>query len=163
MNGKCIPSFTLSISKIGKPKSMAQINFFLHEVSFTLQQKNKLRDFLITTVNAEGKKLTQLNFIFCSDEYLLEINKQYLQHDYYTDIITFELSTNTEKEIGGEIYISIDRVKENAGTYKTSFKTELHRIMFHGLLHLLGLKDKLNTEKLAMTKEEDRLLKLYFS
>lgn len=105
--------------------------------------------------------MSKLRFIFCSDAYLLEINRQYLQHDYYTDIITFDLGE--AGNIDGEIYISVERVKENAGLMQTSFKEELHRVIFHGVLHLCGYKDKLKSERLEMRSKEDRLLQLYFN
>ena len=103
--------------------------------------------------------LASLQFIFCSDDFLLDINKQYLKHNYYTDIITFNLGADV---IEGEIYISIDRVKENAANYNTSFKRELHRVIFHGVLHLCGYKDKLNEEKMIMRAKEVRYLQEYF-
>ena len=99
--------------------------------------------------------------IFCTDEYLLDINRRFLQHDYYTDIITFNLSGNP-KTIEGEIYISVDRINENASSNGVSKKEELHRVIFHGVLHLCGYKDKLQEEKAKMTSAENRHLKMYF-
>ena len=96
--------------------------------------------------------------MFCSDNYLLEINKQYLNHDTYTDIITFDYSTKKEP-ISGDIYIGIERVKENATTFSKSFENELHRVIIHGVLHLLGYKDKTKPAKQEMTKQEDICLK----
>ena len=93
---------------------------------------------------------------FCSDAYLLDINRTYLQHDYYTDIITFDL------EGAAEIYISVDRVKENAQAEGVSFKQELHRIIFHGVLHLCGFSDKTASAKIEMTRQENKLLAHYF-
>lgn len=103
-----------------------------------------------------------LSYIFCSDSYLLVINQQYLEHDDYTDIITFDLSSSP-KEIVGEVYISIDRVKENAHELSVSFNTELHRVIFHGALHLCGYKDKSIKDASVMRFKEDKYLKLYFS
>ena len=137
------------------------IKFFTQDVTIKLDQKKKLKDFIAKAVTERNRTLGSLNYIFCSDEYLLEINRTYLQHDYYTDIITFEFPVH-QNEVAGEIYISVERVTENALSYGISFRQELHRVIFHGVLHLLGFKDKLKAEKLAMTNEEDRLLKLYF-
>lgn len=97
----------------------------------------------------------KVDYIFCSDNYLLEINKKYLQHDYYTDIITFPLSENP---IEANVFISIDRVKENADLYKVTFEHELHRVMAHGILHLLGYNDSTHEEKQIMRQQEDSLL-----
>jgi rRNA maturation RNase YbeY len=110
----------------------------------------------------EKTKLEQLRYIFCSDEYLLQINKEHLNHNYYTDIITFDLS---EKGTGtiGEIYISIDRVRDNAQNYEVPFKHELLRVIFHGALHLCGYKDKSNKDQQLMRKAEDKYLKYYLS
>jgi probable rRNA maturation factor len=110
----------------------------------------------------ERTPLKQLQYIFCSDEYLLEINRQYLQHNYYTDIITFDLSENGAA-VTGEIYISIDRVKENARDFKAPFKHELLRVIFHGALHLCGYKDKTEKEQAIMRKAEDKYLHYYKS
>jgi len=107
----------------------------------------------------EKKLLGRLNYIFCSDETLLNINRQYLKHDYYTDIITFNLSENKEKKITGEIYISLDRVRDNAGKMKLPLNHELARVIFHGALHLCGYKDKTKKEKQEMTKREDFYLR----
>ncbi len=100
----------------------------------------------------ESKKLVTLTYIFCSDEYLLQINQQYLQHDYYTDVITFPYS-NTEIE--GDIFISIDRIRDNAQSLNIPEKTELHRVMVHGLLHLIGYDDKTPELKKLMQEKEN--------
>lgn len=110
----------------------------------------------------EKTKLEQLRYIFCSDEYLLQINKEHLNHNYYTDIITFDLS-ETPKATIGEIYISVDRVRDNAQNYEVSFKHELLRVIFHGALHLCGYKDKSSKEEQLMRKAEDKYLKYYLS
>ncbi len=140
---------------------MPDIKFFFADASIKVPERTRLKNFIADTVARKRKKLTALSYIFCSDDYLLNINRQYLQHDYYTDIITFDLSEDA-KLINGEIYISVDRVRENAKSFERTINNELHRILFHGALHLCGYNDKLKAEKLAMTKEEDRLLKLYF-
>ncbi len=103
-----------------------------------------------------------LTFIFCTDEYLLEINRSYLKHDYYTDIITFDLSENISSCIG-ELYISIDRVKDNANTHAADTNTELHRVIFHGILHLCGYGDKSEQEIVIMRRKENYYLRQYFA
>lgn len=109
---------------------------------------------------AERKRLQRLDYIFCSDKFLLEMNKQWLQHDTYTDIITFDLS-ETPAEVVGEVYISVDRVKENAANYGVSTQEELRRVIFHGALHLCGHKDKTKAHQLAMRAQEDKWLLAY--
>jgi probable rRNA maturation factor len=136
---------------------MAAINFFLEDISFSLKNKIKLRNWIKNTIESEGKKLGELNFIFCSDTYLLEINQQYLKHDTFTDIITFD-SSEVEGIINGDIFISYERVQENAAKFSTSIPNELHRIIIHGTLHLLGYKDKTKPAKALMTQKEDEYL-----
>lgn len=125
--------------------------------AFRLNNRRSLKEFISGIFKKEGFKLESLDYIFCSDEYLLKMNQDFLKHDYYTDIITFDLSSSGET-ITGEVYISIDRVRENASTNGQSFKDELHRVMFHGALHLCGYKDKSKTNKALMTKMEDHYL-----
>jgi probable rRNA maturation factor len=132
----------------------AKINFFTEEIDFKLKNKKYLRGWLEQTVVAENHILKEINFIFCSDEYLLKINQEYLQHDTYTDIITFD-NSEKEKEIVGDIFISVERVAENALTYQISTTQELCRIMVHGTLHLLGYKDKSVKDKKLMTEKEN--------
>lgn len=105
--------------------------------------------------------MREIHYIFCSDDYLLEINRQHLQHDYYTDIITFGLS-DPGQPIQAEVYISIDRVRDNARQLNYSIKEELHRVVFHGALHLCGYKDKRAKDQRIMRKMEDKYLRLYF-
>lgn len=105
----------------------------------------------------EGKKIEEISIVFCSDEYLLEMNKQYLDHDYYTDIITFDYYT---EDISGDLFISIDRVKENSEINKVSFDNELKRVVAHGILHLLGYGDKSEEESELMRKKENEALAL---
>jgi probable rRNA maturation factor len=126
----------------------------------TLNQRQALKDFLRSLFRKEKKALASLTYIFCSDEYLLEINRQHLQHDYYTDIITFEMNAKGQPAIG-EIYISVDRVKDNAREFGTSFKEELHRVIFHGALHLCGYKDKNPKQEKEMRAKEGTYLGLY--
>lgn len=136
------------------------VSFHFLEVQFSFTQRTALKQFLISMFKKEKKPLESLNYVFCSDEYLLEINNNYLQHNYYTDIVTFELSA-TEKTVG-DIYISVDRVKDNAENLEQSFKRELHRVIFHGALHLCGYRDKTTKEQEKMREMEDKYLKLYF-
>src|ERR1700733_3748711 len=113
---------------------MPAINFFEEDVTYKLKDKIKVRQWITETIVAEGFKLQELNYIFCSDEYLLTINQQYLDHDTYTDIITFD-NSEIEKTIIGDIFISVERIKENAAKFKVDEATELHRVMIHGALH----------------------------
>jgi probable rRNA maturation factor len=138
-----------------------KIHFHFLQGGFSLTERSSLKLFIETLFKRERKKLQELNYIFCSDEYLLEINKQYLKHDFYTDIITFGLS-EPDEPINAEIYISVDRVRENAGQFKTSLKKEMHRVIFHGALHLCGYRDKKKEEGILMRKMEDKHLTLYF-
>ncbi len=136
------------------------IQFFNADNSFRLAGKTALKTYVSTRVKKEAKKDIVLTYVFCSDKYLLDINKRFLQHDYYTDIITFPLSESQEA-IEGEIYVSIDRVKDNAKTLGVAFSEELHRVLFHGVLHLLGFKDKTKAQQLEMRRMEDKWLKGY--
>jgi probable rRNA maturation factor len=139
----------------------SKVQFHFLKGANKLTQRTILKAFIERLFKKEGKILGKIQYIFCSDDYLLDINRQYLQHDYYTDIITFDLS-EPKQPINAEIYISIDRVKENAREFKTSFKRELHRVIFHGALHLCGYKDKKPKEEALMRKTEDKYLGLYF-
>lgn len=137
------------------------IQFTAHEVKVNLKEKIKLKSFLKDLFAKEGQGLKDLHYIFCSDTYLLEINKEFLQHDTYTDIVTFEMGEDpaiTE----GEIYISVDRVGENAEKFKVPVNQELHRVIFHGALHLCGFKDKSKSDNELMRKKEDEYLVKYF-
>lgn len=133
---------------------------FLIPVSFPRRTlaKEVIRDLF----RKEKTRLKQLQYIFCSDEYLLQINKEHLKHNYYTDIITFDLS-DTPDAVTGEVYISVDRVKDNAQNYEVSFKDELLRVIFHGALHLCGYKDKTEKDQASMRKAEDKYLRLYLT
>ncbi len=139
--------------------SKSKVCFFFEEKRFSLQSRSELKAFIESLFKKEKKKLASINYIFCSDKRLLEINRQFLQHDYYTDIITFDLSETDA--IQAEIYISIDRVKDNAKTEGVSFKSELHRVIFHGALHLCGYKDKSKVESNKMREKEGLYLKKY--
>ena len=139
--------------------SKSKVYFFYQGVKPGLQDRTKLKKFIELVFKKEGKRLLSINYIFCTDEALLEINKQFLKHDFYTDIITFDLSETAD--LTAEIYISIDRVRDNANTLGTSFKSELHRVIFHGVLHLCGYKDKTEIEKAKMRGKEDSYLLSY--
>ncbi len=126
-------------------------------LSTRLTQRKKLKKTILSVFAGEEKSLHLLDYIFCSDEYLLEINNRFLHHDDYTDIITFDLSENS-KFITGEIYISLTRVKENAVLYNVSLDDEVRRIAIHGALHLCGYLDKTPADKSLMTEKEDHYL-----
>ena len=133
---------------------MPKINFFTEDINYTLKGKTSLKKWIKETIESEGYVLNELNFILCSDEYLLRVNQDFLQHDYYTDVITFDNSEEL-KTILGDIFISIDRVKDNAKQNKATTHDELCRIIIHGTLHLLGYRDKTKKAKIEMTKKED--------
>lgn len=137
--------------------SRSKISFFSEDTDFTLKQKTNIRTWINTVITTEGKSSGYLNLIFCSDSYLLNINQQYLNHDTYTDIITFD-SSEKEGWIEGDVFISIDRVRENASNFGISEKDEIHRVIVHGILHLLGYKDKGKNDKELMTSKEDYYL-----
>lgn len=137
-------------------KNKGLVRFHLLQ-SFYFPQRQKLKTFIAQLMAKEKKSFSSLDYIFCSDEYLLGINKTYLNHFDLTDIITFDLSDGSDKIIG-EIYISVERVKENASLFKTPFLQELNRVMFHGALHLCGYKDKLPQQKKEMRKKEEYYL-----
>ncbi|MBO9561443.1 MAG: rRNA maturation RNase YbeY [Niastella sp.] len=128
---------------------------FLKAIS--LSNRQGLKAFIPTIFKREKISFKSLTYIFCSDDYLLDINRQYLQHDYYTDIITFDLSEG-EGGVAGEIYISVDRVKDNARQFNTTMGEELHRVIFHGALHLCGYKDKTTREEKLMREKEAEYL-----
>jgi metalloprotein, YbeY/UPF0054 family len=139
--------------------SKPSINFFTEDTNYTIKKKTVIKDWLKSAIPAEGYLLKELNFILCSDEYLLRINQDYLNHDTYTDVITFDNSEEL-KTIVGDIFISIERIKENAATFKHTVEQELCRVMIHGALHLLGYKDKTKAAKTLMTAREDHYLAL---
>jgi rRNA maturation RNase YbeY len=139
---------------------MQRIHFYVHDRKATFKNKKKLKFFLEDLFKKEKKLLTSLAYIFCSDDHLLEINKTFLDHDFYTDVISFELS-ETKNECEGEVYISIDRVKDNAKQLGITFNEELHRVIFHGALHLCGYHDKKKKEIFVMRSKENKYLKKY--
>lgn len=137
--------------------SKSKVYFFFQGVKFTLTKRTVLKKYIESIFRKEGKSLKSINYIFCTDKALLEINCQFLSHDFYTDIITFDLSES--KEIQAEIYISIDRVKENAVQLGIPFKSELQRVIFHGVLHLCGYRDKTREDQARMREKEDFYIK----
>ncbi len=134
------------------------IHFFSEDIPFKLKQKIRTRKWVRDTIKEENYRLGELNFIFCSDAHLLSINQQYLNHDTYTDIITFDNSEESDRIIG-DIFISIERVRENALTFNVPEQDELHRVMIHGTLHLLGYPDKGKKAKALMTAKENYYLR----
>ena len=136
------------------------ISFNKADKSITLGNRMALKGFLEKQMKKEGIRIECLQYIFCSDKYLLGINKQFLNHDYYTDIISFDLS-ETKGVLIGDIYISVDRVKENAKTMKTKQTDELLRVIFHGALHFCGYKDKKTADAKLMRAMEDKWIKAY--
>lgn len=138
---------------------MSSINFFCEDVLFSLPDSKKTTKWIQDVIKREGKTLKEINYVFCTDELLLEKNIQYLNHHTYTDIITFDNSENKEL-IEGDIFISLDRVFENALNLNRPFLEELHRVIIHGTLHLLGYKDKKSSEKKTMREKEDACLAL---
>jgi probable rRNA maturation factor len=136
------------------------VNFFTEEISFNLSQKLRRKSWLKKIAASEDFKIGELNYIFCSDEYLLQINVDYLNHDTYTDIITFD-NSEEEKTIEGDIFISIDRVRDNASKHNQDEETELSRVLSHGLFHLMGYKDKSKEQAQLMRSQEEMAIQLY--
>lgn len=135
--------------------NLRRIHFFAEEIEYSLKNKGLIRQWIGNTVKAEGfKKVGELSFILCDDAYLLSINQQYLDHNTYTDIITFD-NSDDENTISGDIFISVDRTKENAVLFNVSETRELHRVMIHGVLHLCGYLDETKEDKELMTEKED--------
>ena len=129
---------------------------FAFQTNCSLKKRTILKQWITTIVENNKKEVGEISYIFCSDEQLLEINKEFLNHDYYTDIITFDYSE--ADVISGDLFISIERIKDNAKTLKTSYQEELHRVIIHGVLHLLGYKDKTEVESENMRKLEEECL-----
>ena len=140
--------------------SKSKVCFFFEHDKFSLKGREKLKVFVEFIFRKEKKGLSFVNYIFCSDKRLLEINRQFLNHNYYTDIISFELSETDSTQ--AEVYISVDRVKDNSKSLGNSFKSELHRVIFHGALHLCGFGDKTGEEKVEIHQKEDFYLSRYF-
>ncbi len=132
------------------------IKFFVQDKNPPKFLRKQVKLWISSCVHERGYVLGEINYIFCSDEYLLEINKEYLQHNYFTDIITFNY--NEDKTINSDIYISVDRVKENAKTFNQTIVNEFYRVLIHGILHLTGQNDKTKKEEIQMRKFEDLCL-----
>ncbi|WP_215225490.1 rRNA maturation RNase YbeY [Echinicola shivajiensis] len=137
------------------------INFFQEDIKYNLPQKNLSKKWLRQIAQKEGYSISDLNYIFCTDEYLHQINVEYLNHDTYTDIITFD-NSEEENKIESDIFISIERVKENSKTEGQEFQKEILRVLSHGILHLCGYKDKSKEEALLMRKKEDESIDSFF-
>ncbi len=129
-----------------------EINFFYENIE-TFSLKEKLDDWIVQTIQTEKKQAGEINVIFCSDEHLLKMNIEHLNHDFYTDIITFDYSKNDI--VSGDLFISKDRVEENAGKFSVSFEQEIHRVIIHGILHLLAYNDQTEEEKKQMRAKEN--------
>lgn len=135
------------------------IEFFSEDTDFELNNPEQVSEWIADVIERHGQELSNLTYIFCSDDYLHEINLEYLDHDTLTDIITFN-NADMEGIIEGDIFISIDRVRDNAQDHGTTFEDELHRVIIHGVLHLIGFKDKTEEQEVLMRKEEDSSLSL---
>lgn len=139
---------------------MAKVSFHTADAPVPLRQRTELKTFIEKIFRREGRPLASLNYVFCSDNYLLQINKDFLSHDFYTDIVTFDLSPKGQPA-EAEIYISVDRVRDNATNLGLPFQQELLRVVFHGALHLCGYRDKTKSEITIMRNKEDQYLRLY--
>lgn len=138
--------------------ALRDIFFFVEDVDFKVRDKKGLREWIALTIREEEfKRIAELNVVFCSDEYLLAMNQQYLEHDTLTDIITFD-NSDDEDTIAGDIFISVERVQENAQKFGVPVQHELHRVIIHGVLHLCGYYDKTCEDKQQMTEREDYYL-----
>jgi probable rRNA maturation factor len=135
------------------------IEFFTEEVEFEVKNEEKVKAWLSEIISINSFELESLNYIFCSDEYLHQMNVEYLDHDTLTDVITFD-NSDIEGVIEGDVFISIDRVVDNAAAFHISSDTELHRVMAHGLLHLLGYEDKTPEKQILMRSKEEECLQL---
>lgn len=132
---------------------------FNYETDFELPNENQLSNWLSQVILSENKKEGDINYIFCDDEYLLNLNKQYLDHDTLTDIISFDYSVGNE--LHGDIFISVERVRENAQDFNVTFEDELKRVLVHGVLHYCGFKDKSKEDEQLMRQKEDEKIKMF--
>ncbi|MBE0647028.1 MAG: rRNA maturation RNase YbeY [Bacteroidales bacterium] len=137
------------------------IQFFTEDIQYQIKGKGILRRGIVQLIEEKSYRLGTVNIIICSDTFLKGYNKKYLNHDYYTDVVAFDLSENPE-EIRGEVYISLDRVRENARIFRDTVPKELARVMIHGILHLTGMDDSTEKQREGMRKEEDRFLSTLF-
>ena len=152
----------LTNSEIMATAKKTKVHFFSHDIPTSLKNTANLKHFIESIFKKEMQILDSINYIFCSDKAVLEINKKYLNHDFYTDVITFDLSLNN-KAISAEVYISIERIRDNAKQLGLSIKSELHRVLFHAALHLCGYNDKKKKDKEIMRNKENELLTKYFN
>jgi rRNA maturation RNase YbeY len=132
---------------------------FNYELDFRLDDEDAFSSWISLVIVSENKKEGDINYIFCDDDYILEINKQYLNHDFYTDIISFDYSVGNE--LHGDIFVSIDRVRENAVDFDVTFDEELKRVIVHGVLHYCGYKDKLQDEEVLMRLKENEKISMF--
>ena len=132
---------------------------FNYETDFKLEEETTYSDWISKVINSENKNEGEINYIFCDDDYLVQINQQYLDHDTLTDIISFDYSIGNELQ--GDIYISIERVLENAIDFNVSFDEELKRVLVHGVLHYCGYKDKSNEDVKIMRQKEEEKMKMF--
>jgi probable rRNA maturation factor len=140
---------------------LSPINFFTADKGYSLKDKTKIKNWILSEVELYNKVIEEINVVFCSDEYLLGLNKKFLNHNYFTDVITFD--TGFDDTISGEIYISVDRLKENAKKVNCKLFDEYIRIIIHGTLHLLGFSDKTLAEKAIMTQKENEAIQRFYS
>lgn len=137
------------------------IYFSSENTKFDLKAKMKVKKWITDIIKAQGKRVGDISYLFCDDAYLIEVNREYLDHDTYTDIITFDYVEGDV--ISGDILISVERVEDNAAQFNTTFEQELHRVIIHGILHLLGQKDKSDADAAMMRKKEESALELWNS
>ena len=135
------------------------IQFFSEEVSYKLDRENEIQELILNIINGEGLTPGVINYIFCNDEYLLELNQKFLDRDTLTDVIAFDFS-ESEEDVSGDVFISVDRTAENAQSYGQSHEKEIFRVIVHGTLHLCGFEDHSADEKAVMTEKEDKYLSL---
>jgi probable rRNA maturation factor len=138
------------------------INFFFEDLTEPNLDYQKISVWLSSLIKTHGYKLSEINYILCSDEYLLGVNQEHLNHDYYTDIITFD-NSDEEGTIESDIFVSMERVEDNAKEHKEEFSTEIIRVLAHGVLHLLGFKDKTEEDAAEMRIQEEKAIVLYSS
>ena len=160
MNRQQKPHFYTKFG-IELPERMKQIHFFTEDLIFQLSNPDITLRWLSQILTNHIAEVENLNFIFCSDDYLLKINQSYLNHDFYTDIITFDHREDAKNPLASDIFISIDRVKDNAQKLTISFDRELHRVIIHGILHLLGWDDKTPEQQQLMREKEESCLSLH--
>lgn len=137
---------------------MRLVSCFIEDVDFEIENQSLITEWINESISAEGLSIGEISLIFCSDEYLLKVNQDHLNHDYYTDIITFDYCEN--KTVSGDLFISVDRVKENAEAFGVSFNHELSRVIIHGVLHLCGYKDKTTADAEEIREKENFYLSL---